>query len=88
MPTLTVAQVTVPLTEPGSAYNDRVNQLDLSLSKTFRLQQMRMTPEINVFNAFNVSPVLRQMNVFGPSLSRPNKILEAQLFRLGVRMDF
>ena len=36
LPTLTQTSVNVRLNEPGSLYNDRVNQLDVTLSKSFR----------------------------------------------------
>ena len=35
-PTLTQPSVSVPLAEPGSQYNDRVNQFDITFAKIFR----------------------------------------------------
>jgi hypothetical protein len=88
IPTLTLAQVTVPLNEPGSLYLDRVNQLDFSVSRTFQLGRARITPQLDLFNALNVSPVVAQVNTFGSALGRPNRILDARLLRIGVQMEF
>ena len=42
IPTLTQASVNVRLNEPGTEFNDRVNQLDLSVSRTFRGGRYRL----------------------------------------------
>ena len=51
LPTLTQTSVNVRLNEPGSAYNDRVNQLDLTISKVINVDRLRVRPEVAVFNA-------------------------------------
>jgi hypothetical protein len=88
VPNLSQPQVTVRLNEPGSEYLDRVNQLDFSVAKTFRIRQVQLTPQVDLFNLLNVSPVVNQVNTFGPSLGRPLRILDARLVRIGVQMEF
>ncbi len=85
---LTQAQVNVRLNEPGSAYNDRVNQLDMSLSRTFRGGHFNIRPELSMFNLLNVNPVLSQTNVFGAALGNALTVLPARLVRFGINMDF
>jgi hypothetical protein len=88
VPTLTQSQVTVRLNAPGADYYDRNNQLDFSLSKEFRLKAVRVRPQIDLFNALNVSPVVVQVTAFGSSLGQPRRVLDARLVRLGVQVDF
>ena len=88
LPTLTQTSVTVRLNEPGSDYNDRINQLDLTLSKVITLDRLRVRPEAAIFNALNANPVLSQTNVYGPSLGNVVTILAARMIRLGVNLEF
>ena len=38
-------------------YGDRINQLDLNISKTIRYGRASFQPKIDFFNLLNVSPV-------------------------------
>jgi hypothetical protein len=88
IPTLSQASVNVRLNEPGTEFNDRVNQLNLTVAKSFRRGKLDIRPEAAAFNAFNANPVLSQVNTFGPSLGRVNTILNPRLIRLGVAVKF
>ena len=88
LPTLTQTSVNVRLNEPGSEFNDRTNQLDVTLSKVITLGQLRVRPEAAIFNALNSNPVLSQTNTYGPSLGNVLTILAARLVRLGVNVEF
>ena len=88
VPTLVQPRVLVRLTEPGSSYNDRVNQMDLSISKTIRTGKATIQPEASLFNALNANPVLAQVNTFGPALGNAQTILAPRLLRLGLTMRF
>jgi hypothetical protein len=88
LPQLTQASVTVRLNQPGSEYNDRLNQLDLTIARNIRNGRLVIRPELAMFNALNAAPVLTQTNVFGPNLGRVNSILNARLLRVGVLVKF
>jgi hypothetical protein len=88
LPTLTQTSVTVRLNEPGSLYNDRVNQLDLTISRSFRPAGVEIRPELSVFNVFNANPVLAYVNTWGPSLGTVTTILNPRVLRLGFNMKF
>jgi hypothetical protein len=89
VPTLTQASVLVRLSEPGSSYNDRVTQFDLSLTKSFRLDRgIEVRPEVGLFNLFNANPVLTQTNAYGSALNNAVAILEPRLIRLGLYVKF
>jgi hypothetical protein len=76
------------LNEPGSVYYDRVNQMDFTLAKTFRISSVRVTPELSLFNLFNANPIVSQTTAFGPALGNPLRILEGRLIRFGVQARF
>jgi hypothetical protein len=88
IPTLTQSSVSVRLNAPGTEFNDRNNQLDLSVSKDVRVGRVHMRPQLDLFNVLNVSPVTNLVATWGPSLYQPLTILPARLLRLGIRMDF
>jgi hypothetical protein len=88
LPTLTQASVNVRLNEPGTEYNDRVNQLDFIVSRVFRGGRFVLRPELGLFNALNVNPVLTQTNTWGPALGNAVTVLAPRLLRLGLNLDF
>jgi hypothetical protein len=88
LPRLTQASVTVRLNEPGSEFNERLNQLDLTVARNFRAGKLVFRPEVAMFNALNASPVLSQTTVFGPNLGQVTSILNARLLRVGMLVKF
>jgi hypothetical protein len=88
VPTLTAASVNVRLSEPGTEYNDTVDQLDFTVSKSFRKRNYEIRPELSLFNAFNANPVLTQTNTYGPALNNAITILPARMMRLGLTLRF
>lgn len=88
VPSLTLAQVTTRLNEPGTDFLDRNNQFDFSLTRDFQFGRYVIKPQLDLFNAFNVSPVTNQVTTFGSTLGQPLTILPGRLLRFGVRMNF
>ncbi len=83
----TVSSVNVRLNEPGSMYLERLHQLDLSAGTTLRVGKIRMSPQLELFNLFNVNSVLRETTAY-PTHGRPIDIMPGRLLRLGMQMDF
>jgi hypothetical protein len=86
---LTQSSVIARLTKPGALFAERVNQLDLTLSKSFKFgsRGARMFPEVSLFNVFNANPVLTQTTAY-PNLGVPLSILTGRLLRLQARVQF
>jgi hypothetical protein len=83
------ATATVPLISPGTRYNDRLNQLDLRLSKKLSLGGARKLEVMaDLYNALNANPVLTQNNTFGPEWQRPLSILLARFAKFGAQFTF
>lgn len=81
------ANATANLVEPGTMYGDRLNQLDLRFAKLLRFGGTRTSLNVDVYNALNASPVLRQNNNFG-AWQRPLSILLARFVKLTAQFDF
>ena len=88
VPLMTQSSQNIRLTEPGSTFNDRVNQLDVNLTKSIRFNSVEVRPELGMFNLLNGSAVLSQVNAFGSTLGRVNTILSPRLLRLGVTVKY
>ena len=89
-PGMTVASLSVPLRPPQTEYGDRINQLDLNLSKTIRYGRASFQPKIDFFNLLNVSPVyaVRSLNYGTASYLQPSSILVGRVFQLGAVVKF
>jgi len=85
--TMGQSSVSLRLNEPGTLYNDRVNQLDLTVAKSFNLRRVRVTPELSLFNALNANPVTSVTTAW-PAVGRPLSILDARLVRFGATVRF
>jgi hypothetical protein len=81
--------VIVPaIIRPATMFEDRIYQLDLRLSRTFQFRGIRVEPMADLYNVLNASPILTQQTRFGPVWRTPTSILEARLFKFGVKLDF
>jgi hypothetical protein len=93
-PGLTVASLNVPLVAPMTEYGDRINQLDMSISKTIRAGRASFQPKIDFFNLLNVSPVIEVRNSGGflnygtASYMQPSSVLVGRVFQLGAVVKF
>jgi Carboxypeptidase regulatory-like domain len=87
-PGMTVASMSVPLVAPGTEFFDRLNQLDVTISKVFFVDKVRFEPEAAVFNALNAASVsaVRSQNYGTTSYNQPSTILQGRFLRLGIKM--
>ena len=88
LPSLVQSNVSVFLDEPGTSVMPRVTQLDFAASKTVRVDKVKLTPQVDVFNALNANAVLTQRTVYGPTLGFPSTILSGRLVRFQVKFNF
>ncbi|MBI4477569.1 MAG: TonB-dependent receptor, partial [Acidobacteria bacterium] len=83
--TFNPATLTVQLVDQDTVYTERINQLDLKLSKTFRFGRINVTPAFEVFNTLNSDAVVSYVstNVLAASYRRPNSILQGRMIGVG-----
>src|SRR5262249_20198034 len=82
--------VTLDLLAPGSSFLDqRINQVDVRLTKLFRFQgRSRLSANVDMYNLLNSSTTLQVNSTVGPKWLQPTQILDARLIKFGVQVDF
>jgi hypothetical protein len=82
---VTIANIIAPLT----VYEDRISQLDLRLTRIFRLGgARRFQANLDVYNALNGSSILNENTNYGPNWKRPTLILDGRLVKFGGQLSF
>jgi hypothetical protein len=84
---LSQSSLTVRLNPPGSLYEPRVNQLDVTFTRPVRIAKVTVSPELSVFNAFNANPVLTQSLAY-PNVGIPLTILNGRTLRFGANIRY
>ncbi len=90
VPNLNSTTLNVLLKAPETEFMPRYNQIDLSLSKTFRAKGIRISPKVDVFNVMNSD---RWSSVttaqFGTATYlQPSTVMQARLIRVGVETSW
>jgi hypothetical protein len=81
--------VTIPIIAPYAQYEDRRTQLDLRLTRTFKLGGAgRLRAMLDVYNIFNANSVLGRINTYGPRWGQPTSILPGRMLQLGGDWNF
>jgi len=78
----------IPLINPYDVRENRINQLDLRLTKIIRIRALRIQGMLDLYNVLNASPVLAALTTYGPRWSEPTQILDARLLKFGVQVEF
>jgi hypothetical protein len=79
--------VEVNLVEPRSMYGERLNQLDLRVSKILRFGRTRFNAGLDIYNALNSNAVL-SVNPAYDSWQQPQEILNARFVKVVFQFNF
>jgi hypothetical protein len=83
------ATVTIPIIPPQSLFEPRQQQLDLRLSRMFRLPGThRLRGNLDIYNLFNASDVLAMSTTYGATWQNVSSILTGRMLRVGVQYEF
>lgn len=74
--------------EPNTAFEDRLQQVDLRFTKQFRVGGTRIQAMFDVYNAFNANTILGVNGRFGALWLQPTSILAGRLLKFGTQIDF
>ena len=69
-------------------FEGRINQLDLRLTKTFRVGRSRFQGSFDIYNLLNASSILAINTRYGPAWLTPTQILDARLFKFALQANF
>jgi hypothetical protein len=83
----------IPYNSEGQ-FTDRINQLDLRVTKSITMGKVRVLPQLEIFNVFNSSAVILQRSTdysiasaTGPaSYNQPAGILNGRIIGLGAQV--
>lgn len=78
----------VDLIRPGTMFEGRVYQVDLRLSRYFRLSRARIQGMLDAYNVMNGNAILAHNTRFGAAWLNPTQILPARLIKFGIQFDF
>lgn len=83
------ATSTVDLIENNTIFPEgRNTQINIRLTKLFRLQGMRVEPQVDVFNLLNSNQVLVMTTRYGAAWQNATSILAPRVFKFGVQVSF
>ena len=68
-------------------FEDRLTQLDLRLTRIFRVGRSRLQGNLDVYNLFNGASVLGLNSRYGPSWLQPTAILGGRILKFGFQLD-
>jgi hypothetical protein len=80
--------VNYDLLEPNSLYGERVTQLDLRMSKIFRMSTARLSINFDLANLLNRNDIVGVTTAYGAAWQTPTGIIDPRLFKVGVQFDF
>ena len=84
-PGITQASLSVPLVAPMTEYGDRINQLDINITKTIKMNRFNIQPKIDFFNLLNVAPVtdVLGLNYGTAAYKQPSVVLNPRTIQIG-----
>ncbi|MCE2542529.1 MAG: TonB-dependent receptor [Acidobacteria bacterium] len=80
--------IDINIVEPGSAYGDRLNQVDLRLSKVFNFSGSRFQIMFDVYNLLNENSVTEEDLNYGPAYLSPIAIMPGRLAKFAFQYNF
>jgi hypothetical protein len=88
--TLALTQVSQSIrVEPRSASRlPDTNMVDVSIKRSFRLQQYTVEPGVDIFNVLNASPIQLRITQLGTNYGRPSRILAPRLVRFSLNITY
>jgi hypothetical protein len=85
---LTLASTSLNVVEPGTAYGDRLNQVDLRFTKVISVGPGRLDLNFDLYNAFNSDAITLQLNNYGPAWQLPLTVIQPRFVKVSARWDF
>ena len=81
--------ITIPLMAPGSAFLDRLNQIDISVRKVFEMANgMRVDVQADIYNIINGSPIIEGTNYFGSGLGNVTRTVQGRFLQLATNIHW
>jgi hypothetical protein len=82
------ANVTLDLIPPNTVFEDRLQQVDLRFSRMFRMGNIKVRGNVDIYNLLNASAVLNVTTRYGSQWLQPIQIMGGRLFKFSSQLDF
>jgi hypothetical protein len=83
------ATAIVDLIEPKALYReDRLNQINLALSRVFTVGRSSIQPRLELHNAFNANTIHTIVPRYGPAWEQVRGVLSPRLVKIGAQIEF
>jgi hypothetical protein len=79
---------TIDLIEPGTMWGDRLNQVDLRVTKIVPIRTMDLELMVDLYNLFNAAPTVLVNTVYGSDWATATSTLQARFVKVGARLTF
>ena len=84
--------VTIDMVPPNTTFEDRLNEVDVRFTRSFRLAKVRVRGNADLYNLLNAADVLnmttRYSGLTGGQWLQPTQILGGRLFKISAQLDF
>jgi hypothetical protein len=84
----TNGQANVNVVQPGTQWGDRLNQVDLRVTKVVNIGKGKLDLNADFYNAFNSDAVLTELGSFGPVWRLPTSVIQPRFVKFTARYDF
>ncbi len=84
------ATLAVPLVAPSGYFIERINQLDLKVQKTFKVNRFTVSPQLEMFNVNNSDAMISVVtnNALSSSYRYANSIMQPRMFGVGAQVKW
>ncbi len=84
------ASITVPLLPASATFVERINQLDLKLQKTFQVNRVSISPQLEIFNINNSDAIISYLttNALSSSYLYANSIMQPRMIGVGAQVKW
>jgi hypothetical protein len=89
-PTLNQSSLTIPLVATRATFVERITQLDLKASKTFRINRVTVSPTVEAFNINNSDAIIsyQSTNSIAAAYLAPNSIMQGRMIGVGAQVKW
>ena len=82
------ATIDINVVEPGTQYGDRLNQIDIRLSKALHFGGARVQVMFDVYNLLNENAVTEEDRNYGPNYLQPTAIMPGRLAKFAFQFNW
>jgi hypothetical protein len=87
-PLSTGASTVLQMIPASSVYGDRLQQIDLRVTRNFHFRGGTLQPQLDIYNLLNANPVLTLNNTYGANWQQPTSVLLGRVFKFGFQATF